>query len=183
MQNEIVEKLRIHLNSCARSLDTISEASVVYLLVEIRKLLEQEPIDHSKAQRVLLVANWAVHHKIDRTKNLRKCFEAALQKRMTQDCINPERVEQLLLTDIHDELKAILNCLGLPVDIVNNQEAWKRWTDCLKGVLTEQAAIVTLPDGRKVEMRYVLAPAGIVLKLGIPVGGQIARVATAPMAG
>ena len=63
MRNDIIRKLRDHL---ARPLDT--ECAVVYLLAEVRKVLER---DHTKPPALWMRCHWALH--VDLTKTRTTC--------------------------------------------------------------------------------------------------------------
>lgn len=61
MRSDIVEKLNREFDQ-----DIVSERQVVYILVEVRKLLEQENVlDNFRAFK--LCSDWVVHPKLDRT--------------------------------------------------------------------------------------------------------------------
>jgi hypothetical protein len=61
-ESEIIRKLRIELNK-----EVTTEPQVVYILAEIRKLLEQQDLLHSSDYEYLVFhCDWALHSKLDR---------------------------------------------------------------------------------------------------------------------
>src|SRR3989338_539731 len=172
MKVQINEKLNKFLNT--HSID--EECEVVYLLVELRKLLDRER-KQNKSDSYSLVrfhADWAVHTK-------KEYITPAIKEIMTMidDSIDvyPKdgNIDFLLLPDFREELKQLLEGNGLPNEFCKNDDSCMNFMSALTQVLADQPIIN--PTENIEEFRYIdMKKEGIMANIdfrGAKAGGSI----------
>lgn len=141
MRNAIVEKLRGHL---AGPIDT--ECEVVYLLCEVRKLLDQQqPMPGLSALH--LYCNWAlhVHLSIPRTTMpLLSKIDAYISDKLrvgdTQEVLQAERDlfrEFINLETFREELSQFMAAQGVPTEVCDESLRWHAFLVAYAGVIED----------------------------------------------
>lgn len=150
MQIQIIEKLYRFLSEHPMS----EEFEIVYLLVELRKLLdrEREGGGSNPFPLVRFHADWAVHTQKDKiTPGIREIMTRI------EDSIDvyPKGgiVDFLLLPEFRAELKSLLEKYGLPDQFCNSDKGWGDFMLALTQVLADQPIIN--PSNNISEFRYV----------------------------
>ncbi len=133
MRDDIVEKLRQEL---ANGIQT--EAQVVYLLVELRKLIEQSE-EQDRYLSVLFFCDWAVHVQMDRKSalHLLQELDSAMSRATTKGELG-ELIGRILSMDrFRDELIHALMHFGLPTDPVRTMAGWLSFLPLYLNVITD----------------------------------------------
>ncbi|OGK62266.1 hypothetical protein A2334_02440 [Candidatus Roizmanbacteria bacterium RIFOXYB2_FULL_38_10] len=150
MKIQIVEKLKTFLNK--HNMD--EEHEVVYLMVELRKLLDRER-EESKPERHSLVrfhADWVVHTKKDHiTKTMKEIMMRIDQSIDTYP--KDGNIDFLLLPEFKNELINLLDVYGLPSVFCKNDDKWLGFIVNLAAVLADQPIVNPTPN--IAEFRYV----------------------------
>ncbi|MCL5432404.1 MAG: hypothetical protein M1484_04965 [Patescibacteria group bacterium] len=150
MKIQIVEKLNRFLNENKMR----EEHEVVYLLVELRKLLdrERESCHKDLYSLVRFHADWSVHTRKD---HITSAMEAIMTK--IDDSIDtyPKNgnIDFLLLPEFRSELTQLLGEYGLPCSFCKNDDEWLKFMLALAGVLADQPIVNPTPN--IAEFRYV----------------------------
>lgn len=116
MQNDIIEKLTKELNN-----GITTEAQTVYLLVQIRKLMEhnsQKPFDTLK-----MFCDWALHIELFRNRQiieLLKEFDEAMER--IANGSGPSQYDYLSLKKFKEAMKDFLVEFNLPENILRSGE-------------------------------------------------------------
>lgn len=146
MSKDIISKLRDHLDN---SIDT--ECELVYLLAQIRKLLEREDPQHQNTAYTALwmCCHWAVHPDLasqqttgdflDKVDRWVSNTVAYLQPRGTWSVVEEHRLFQdfIFLDTIRQQLKAFLKSRNLPIQICEEQERWYDFLNAYGGVIED----------------------------------------------
>jgi hypothetical protein len=142
-RNAIIEKLEGHLRE-----DIRTEAAVVYLLVELRKLMEH---DKSKSQFPVLnfYCNWVVHTKLDASPIADKIIRLFddMQAYMVSAKNAPAPIKELksLLdqSSLRAELWKMLKRVGLPAaPICGSTAAWNSFQRLLGAVIEDVPLLI-----------------------------------------
>jgi hypothetical protein len=136
MTNEIIDKLTGFLNLHMRFSE---ECHAVYLLVEIRKLLDRE--QNTAYPRLRFYANWSVHTDKDTTPQIRATMESVLRDIKAGIAANDLDAGKILrpfvfMDDLRGEFQNFLAHYGLPTNLVD--EGWPSFRDLLTRVLVDQ---------------------------------------------
>lgn len=150
MREQIVEKLNTFLSKYQMT----EEFEVVYLLVELRKLLDRER-DSGRINLFPLVrfhADWAVHTQKDKiTPGIREIMTKI------EDSVDvyPKggKMEFLLLPEFRAGLKSLLEEYELPHHFCDDDGGWARFMLALTKVLADQP--IVNPSNNIAEFRYV----------------------------
>ena len=146
-KSAIFEKLRRELQ-----VDITSEIQVVYILVEIRKAIEQAG-EQVKYYALDFYCSWALHTKMDRAGAVKilKRFDRAhpllVQNVAFEDLpreLQNEIHETTGLEKFHDQMEEFLNSNNLPARIVADPDAWVRFIG-LYGHVIDDCALVGAP--------------------------------------
>jgi hypothetical protein len=123
MKEDIIsQKLRRELSNLP--IDT--EPRVLYVLVEIRKILEHEN-KNSRDNLLIFYCDWVVHTKMDR-----------FQSQKIFDIINKDGVESsqiISFNNLKAELRTFLEEKDLPTELVNNY--WEPFKENLIDILVD----------------------------------------------
>lgn len=151
MKIQIVEKLNKFLSERQ---NITEEYEVVYLMVELRKLLDREK-DQNKSNSESLVrfhADWALHTSKD---HITVPMRAIMQK--IDDSIDtyPKNgdISFLLLPDFRTELLQLLEEYSLPTEFCKSDTNWLTFMVALTQVLADQP--IVNPTDNMAEFRYV----------------------------
>lgn len=136
MRDKIIEKITPYL---ARPLE--SECEVVYVMAEIRKVLEHHAASGLPRLSVLkLFCNWALHTELYKDpENIRFYFSAYdLNDDMTpEEFLNSRFFKEIMSFAImKNELGEFLNIHSLP-DLILKREHWSSFVDLYTGVVSE----------------------------------------------
>lgn len=133
MKNDIEEKLRVELS---RGIQT--EAQVVYLLVEIRKLIEHATEPYQNLS-VLFFCEWALHIKMNRegARLLLKEIDDAIGRAATADELAELIGNQLSMDRFREDLIHVLMHHGLPTDAIRTMEGWLSFLPLYLSVITD----------------------------------------------
>ena len=117
----------------------MEECEVVYLMVEMRKLMD----DQGPARQypvVRLFCDWTVHTIIDRNRGaepfLRE-FDKAAESVKAENGIPSAFLEFLSLANLRSELGAFLDSNLLPTKVVRDQDEWDRFLGLYSSVITD----------------------------------------------
>lgn len=131
MTKSIIEKLRRHL---AESIDT--ECKVVYLLCEVRKLLDKVPPAPTPFA-LRLYCHWALHVDLTHSattlpflKRVDAYIDGKLNQRETNDTIVAEYTlfrEFVYFETMRNELSQLLRIHKLPMGLCDKNEQWFRF--------------------------------------------------------
>ena len=135
MQSAIIEKLARHLSA---PIDT--ECKAVYLLCEVRKLLNRE----TAPLGLLMYADWALHVNLDRNQGAKKLLRA-VDDLVTEylEHVGPalrgtETMKELLfIGSFRQELQAFLASFGLPTALCDNHERWFEFLAAYSSVIED----------------------------------------------
>jgi hypothetical protein len=137
MTNDIVRKLRDELN-----ISIERESQVVYLLVEIRKLLDSEGIK-DKYVTLKFFCDWAVHIKL-RKRNaglLLKPFDEAYGRRgpdgMMLDEDQAALQNRVSLIEFSHELVEVLDTHGITPNTLRGPAAWFRFIELYLSIIKD----------------------------------------------
>jgi hypothetical protein len=141
MRKDITEKIRLHLAE-----PVTREADVVYLLVEIRKLLEPDKkVRPRRYPSLWMHCDWAVHTELDRGQASALVAEIDeyvdklglgsggglpdAQARKFSDVLNLRR--------FRDELRQFLRSRSLPSGVCDNDDSWASFLRGYVGVIAD----------------------------------------------
>lgn len=150
MRNEIIEKLNKHIASGLRK-----ESDVVYLLVQIGKILEQESA--SIYPTLQFYRNWVVHYKLDRLpsnpnmKQILDKLEAAAQASKNDEdkqTILSGLSDAISLRKFNTELQSFfIDHTEFDSVVLNRPEPWSNLGGLLLNILVDLPLIA--PDSYK----------------------------------
>jgi len=129
MEKDIVSKLAELLSK-----GDLSEPETLYVLVQIRKLLEhseKELRKNKKYSKLLFYCDWAVHAKLDR-----KSAKEVLQY-LADHWRSDENIEFIGFVTFREELSALLKDFQLPTYIVTNHDFWFEFRNNLIQILID----------------------------------------------
>jgi hypothetical protein len=141
-RHAIVEKLAIHLSRPVRK-PADAEPHVVYLLVELRKLLEH---DNAKEKYPVLNfhSNWVVHTTLSQSEIAEKIIRHfdelpnLLENVQDGQLPIPAEMERFLNQDaLRKELDECLQSYGLPTKVCSSQKDWLMFSDALCRVIED----------------------------------------------
>jgi hypothetical protein len=150
MQNAIIDKLARHLSA---PIDT--ECKVVYLLCEVRKILDRK----TAPLGLLMYADWAVHVTLDRNPGAEQLLgevDQLVAQYLRQGSPAPRRrtateKELVFIGSFREELRAFLASFGLPTDLCDDHERWFKFVTAYAGVIEDGDLIYKAKKG----LRYV----------------------------
>ena len=151
MREQIVEKLNKFLIERPQIKE---EFEVVYLMVELRKLLDRERDQNRQDQDSLVRfhADWILH--TDKRKITAPMKEIMEKIDGSIDTYPKDgNIEFLLLPEFRAELTKLLEDYGLPNDFCNKDDNWLIFMTALTQVLADQPIIN--PTDNIAEFRYV----------------------------
>ena len=138
-RDSIIEKLRTEL-----ALPFRRESQVLYVMAEIRKVIEHAREHHAKAYEVLeLFCNWALHTSISRKSNadrIRLFFAAFdMKEGMTfEEYFQSDFFNQLMqLTALRRELASFLADHNLPSTPIQEHREWAAFIYLFTGIVAE----------------------------------------------
>lgn len=130
-----------------------TECQVVYLMVEIRKLMDRREEERRKGmsegdQRKLrpefpvlkLFCDWAVHINIEWNREaepLLREFDGAVESVKAGNGIPLSFLQFLSLSHFRDEFARFLNVNGLPTHLVEDGDAWELFLDLYSAVVSD----------------------------------------------
>lgn len=150
MKIQIVEKLNKFLHEHPMK----EESEVVYLLVELRKLLDREKVQN-KVDSYPLVrfhADWAVHTRKDRITSAMEEIMAKIDASIDTYPKNGN-IDFLLLPEFRNELTKLVEEYSLPSKFCKNDNEWMNFMLALTQVLADQPIVNPTPN--IAEFRYV----------------------------
>ena len=172
MKLQIVEKLNVFLINHPMK----EEYEVVYLLVELRKLLDRER-EQNKPEKYSLVrfhADWVVHTRKD---HITEAMKEIMGKIYESIDTYPKdgNIDFLLLPEFKRELASLLGEYNLPHNFCSNNDEWLDFMVALTSVLADQP--IVNPTTNIAEFRYIdLKREGIMANIdfrGSKAGGSI----------
>jgi len=149
MRTRIVEKLDTFLKKHSMA----EECEVVYLLVELRKILDKDrEMGSDKYFLVRFHADWAVHTKKDKITPAMKEIMTKVEESIDVYPKN-EDIDFLLLPEFRSELSQLLKSNDLPFGFCQNDEKWLKFMFALTQVVADQP--IVNPSNNIAEFRYV----------------------------
>jgi hypothetical protein len=138
MRGDIVEKLNREFEEPIRN-----ERQVVYILVEARKLLEQEGVLETFSD-FKLCSDWAVHPKLrgpaaQQMLGYFNTYEIEHAKSgVTLQQFQPKPLQDFLsLKSFREEMMAGLSSYGVDVGRISTDEFWQPFVQCYMGVIRD----------------------------------------------
>lgn len=143
MTKDIVGKLKTHLSKRIED-----EAGVVYLLVEVRKLLERDDPNHNQGA-LWMYCHWALHVDLDSPKTTMDFLSrvdcwitntvAYLTPAGPWQVIDEHRLSQdfIFLNTFRSQLRDFLSHYGLPIDVCDTDELWHDFLEAYSGVIED----------------------------------------------
>ena len=153
MTPEIVTKLN-------KFLDThdpfTEECEAVYLMVELRKLLEREyKVGNQwtgKFAKVRFYCDWTVHPSKDYNQPHIKDIMEKLNEKLS---IGEDTSYFFSLSELRNELSEVFREQGIQGKLCLDDECWKRFVDVLIPVLTEQPITNPLTDIASISLSLI----------------------------
>lgn len=124
MEESIKEKLR---NALSESIT--KECQVVYIMVEIRKLLDRTK---SKYPLLRFYCNWALHIEINKISGAREILEKMAEKRYSL-----EGMHFIDFSHLYKELESFLSTNGLTAEFMGDYRKWFNFKKLLVEVLID----------------------------------------------
>ncbi len=154
MRDDIVHKLA---DTMASGID--SECKVVYLLCEVRKLLEKHPPD-PMPPALKLYCHWALHVdlKVPNTtlaflKRVDEFVGSAYGTEPRDDAAEQRMYHELhIFAALKDELRSFLAGYGLPTDLCDDSVRWRLFLQHYAGVIEDGTLSCSAKTG---ELKYV----------------------------
>jgi len=151
MKGHIVEKLNYFLN---QNTPLKKECGVVYLMVELRKMLDREK-EEGTTRRYPLVrfhADWILHTRKDRITATMKEIMGKID-----NSLNPYPKDGnlgfLLMPEFRKELTNLLDTYDLPSQFCKNDHEWVDFLSIITQILADQPLVN--PTKNIAEFRYV----------------------------
>lgn len=173
MKEQIVEKLSQFLNERPQIKE---EFEIVYLMVELRKLLDREREGNHQNQDSLVRfhADWVLHtdkkHITDPMKEIMQKIDDSIDTYPKDG-----NIDFLLLPEFRAELTQLLEKYGLPSDFCKEDNLWLIFINGLTQVLADQPIIN--PTDNIAEFRYIdVKKEGVMASIdfkGTKAGGSI----------
>lgn len=151
MKNQILEKLTTFVNLHG----TFSEeCEVVYLMVELRKLLDRDR-ENGHLDRYSIVrfhADWVLHTKKER---ITPAMKIVLNNIDNSIDVYPKNgnIDFLLLPEFRKELTELLKINQIPNEFCKDNDKWTNFMVTLAGVLADQP--IVNPTVNISEFRYI----------------------------
>lgn len=144
MTDSILEKLRRHLNNGIQD-----EPGAVYLLVQVRKILERHHKDEPKYGALRMYCHWALHSelsgsgtigpfllRVDRwAANFLPGFKDERETNVVED--HELFTEFLYLDSFRSQLASLLADRNLPDVLTQDRSAWNAFMACYGGVIED----------------------------------------------
>lgn len=150
MKAEIVEKLKVYLQTH----EINKEDEVVYIMVELRKLLDRHVelgIDDN-FHLIRFYCDWTVHtaknHITPAMKDIIRKIDENLDPYPRED-----NVAFLLLPEFRNEIKRLFEFSGFDASLYDRSEKWKKFVIALSQVLSDQPMIDPISNIK--EFRYI----------------------------
>ena len=144
MEKEIIEKLNLFLN---RHSPLDEECSVVYLMVEIRKVLDLLNLDRDKYPILRFYCDWSVHIKKDHSKPIQNIVEKIEQSINNGRAFGRQFIPHDLSTfdfvsliELKKEMEDFFKQVFLP-KIIFEDNNWSEFRHLLLRVLADQPII------------------------------------------
>jgi hypothetical protein len=150
----ILQKLNGHL---MRHMPPTEECHVLYLMAEIRKVLEHD--DSSGTYPALrFYSNWCVHTHIDRPNKFMTCVATEIEKEIQTKIATNQSVSAganlshfLSMQELKKTLEKFLNDNGISTEVIQ-EENWKKFKSLLVEIVSEQP--IEPPSGRIAKFVY-----------------------------
>ena len=145
MRNEIIDKLRRELSS-----HICTEPQVVYILVEIRKLLDQEDV-RDKYRTLEFYCDWALHPHLTRNKVAHQVVKE-FDDVATPSAVITQRLQEVIsLIELRNELEAFLDKYGLPKEVTDKPPAWLNFGRIYADIISDCPLICKDPSLKNVD--------------------------------
>jgi hypothetical protein len=157
MKNDIAGKLRDHLNAGIGS-----ECGVVYLLAEIRKILEVDDPTHTRGA-LWMYCHWALHVDLDSPKTTTDFLErvdlwvcnnvAYLEPRQPWKFLDEVYLfrEFVYLQTFREQLGDFLKHYDFPTDLTNDNDRWFTFLASYAGVIENGTLSMKSDKNKKIE--------------------------------
>ncbi len=145
-RNSILKKLQEELQ-----LDVTSERQVVYILVEIRKAIEQAG-ELENYHALDFHCSFALHTRMSRAgaKRILERFDKAHPLLIKEQELSHDLQEEIDQTTkferFHDELKTFLTANSLPTGLVSKADAWARFMHLYGNIIDECELVLRSDD-------------------------------------
>lgn len=141
-RNEVAEKLRIFLQNPQQN--CTNEQGAMYLMVQLRKLIDFEYSQDTTMKSVKFYCDWLVHSRKDRhisdiETTVNAIYDSCL-KNLTDPETNPHAggyIQALLLFDLSKNMTTLFNKYGFSTDLIFSS-AWMDFYRSLIKILSEQ---------------------------------------------
>lgn len=129
MEVDIINKLKTYL-----SLEEYSEPIVVYILVEIRKILENE--DNNMYPLLRFYCNWVLHPKIDRLSAVRDILNKIAEEHKKGEHGKTD-LDFINFIHLNEELKRFFLEKNISTNLLNDREKWRKFKINLINILKD----------------------------------------------
>lgn len=157
-KNNIIEKLRKFLQNHPQFKE---ECEVIYLLVEIRKILDidkdKDQDKKSSHQSIRFYCNWVLHVNLDMkntTKFISNMFDLDIDYSRSARKIAREMKSShpdfFKLNDFKNELRKFFKNHDLPLSLVDTNKHWVAFIILLLGII-EECPVVCVKSSKKIE--------------------------------
>jgi hypothetical protein len=173
-RTELIRKLNSFLN---KNKVFKEECQVVYLLVEIRKILEHDNETDYKLLRFF--CDWTVHTKKDRKMEGIVEIVTKIDNLISSvDKITNEQNEQILkfleMNELRKELSQFLTSRSLPKDLYENDHNWSTFVNILAQVLSGQPILDPIKTIKSIEINSNSIGSSITVDFGADRGSATA---------
>lgn len=155
-KNDIIEKLR---NFLRKHPTFKEECEVVYLMVEIRKILENwkntkyRSTAGNSYEMLYFYCNWIVHEKLSKQsadfviKKFNQCID---ENKNLEEIKRGMKANKnfFMLNDLQCDLKNFFGDCSLPQDILNESWKWRRFRKLLLEIISE--SVIDLSKSKKI---------------------------------
>jgi len=145
MDDEIIKKLKSFLRKHSPMTE---ECHVVYLMVEIRKVLEGNEIGNDKYPLLRFYCDWVMHAKKDRiTKEIKEIMDRidrsyTLEDKKRRGKIDfRDNIKFIYMSELRKEMKKFFQDFDLPCDLVKYNDKWLPFLWHITSVLVDQPIV------------------------------------------
>lgn len=118
------------------------ECEVVYLMVEIRKLLDREHGRDGQFKKIRFYCDWTVHISKDRNlTDIKEIMEELDTNSLSNGNYNPRIFNFFLLSELRKEMSDLFRIHGLHTKLCQDDEHWTRFVKLFIQVLADQPII------------------------------------------
>jgi hypothetical protein len=170
-RNEVAEKIARHLTG---ELSVWNETDVVYLLVEVRKLLDHARNEtQANSPHLRFYCDWVVHISKDRidpiTLDVVKNMESGIKRQIHQPnmFLGEEAINFAYFRSMQDELLQLMKAEGIDAGILSSEDKWSLVVSILVKALENQPLNIEQRHGLNIKRLIFLpsAPGAVIMRI------------------